>query len=79
VRVITFAPHTIQIFQILDMTFFGALKPSLGYKLPFEDEKETVTFIMKVYRDFKQTMVEPNISGAFRAIGFEFNTEAEPY
>jgi hypothetical protein len=36
---------------------------------------------MKGDRDFKQTMVEPNIWGAFRAIGFEFefefDTEAE--
>jgi hypothetical protein len=34
---------------------------------------------MKVYHDFKQTMVEPNIWEAFQAIGFEFDTEAEPY
>jgi hypothetical protein len=78
VRVITFAPHTTQIFQILDVILFGALERRLGYKLPFEDEKETVKFIMKVYRDFKQTMAESNIWGAFRAIGFEFDTEAEP-
>jgi hypothetical protein len=81
VRLITFAPHTTQIFQILDVTFFGVLKRRLGYKLPFEDEKEAMKFIMKGYRDFKQTMVELNIWGAFRAIGFEFefDTEAEPY
>jgi hypothetical protein len=40
---------------------FGVLKRRLGYKLPFEDEKETVKFIMKISRDFKQIMVEPNI------------------
>jgi hypothetical protein len=79
VRVITFAPHTTQTFQVLDVTLFGVLKRRLGYELPFEDEKETVSFIMKVYHDFKQTMVEPNICGAFRTIGFEFDTEAEPY
>jgi hypothetical protein len=81
VCVITFAPYTTQIFQILDVTVFGVLKRRLGYKFPFEDEKETVKFIMKVYHDFKQTMVEPNIWGAFRAIGFEFefDTEAQPY
>jgi hypothetical protein len=61
VRVITFAPHTTQIFQVLDVTLFGVVKRRLGYKLPFEDEKETVRFIMKVYHDFKETMVEPNI------------------
>jgi hypothetical protein len=81
VRVITFAPHTTQIFQIRDLTVFGVLKRRLGYKWPLEDEKETVKLIMKVYRDFKQTMVESNIWGAFRAIRFEFefDTEAEPY
>jgi hypothetical protein len=34
---------------------------------------------MKVYHDFKQVMVELNTWGAFRAIGSEFDTEAEPY
>jgi hypothetical protein len=51
--------------------------------LPFENEKETVNLIMKVYHDFKQIVVEPNIWEAFRAIGFEFelefDTEPEPY
>jgi hypothetical protein len=79
VRVITFAPHTTQIFQVLDVTLFGVLKRRLGYELPFEDEKETVRFIMKVYHDFEQTMVELNIWRAFGVIGFEFHTEAEPY
>jgi hypothetical protein len=79
VSVTTFAPHTTQIFQVLDVTLFGALKRRLGYKFRFEDEKETVKCIMKVYHDFKQTMVDPNIYGALRAIGFEFDTETEPY
>jgi hypothetical protein len=79
VRVITFAPDTTQIFHVLDATLFGALKRRLGDKLPFENEKETVRFIMKVYHDFEQTMAESNIWGAFRTIGFEFDTEAEPY
>jgi hypothetical protein len=60
VRVITFTPQTTQIFQVLDVALFGVLKRRLGYELPFEDEKETVKFIMKVYHDFKQTMVEPS-------------------
>jgi hypothetical protein len=79
VRVITLAPYPTQLFQVLDVTLFGVLKRRLGYKLPFDDEKETVKFIMKVYHNFKQIMVESNIRGAFRAIGFEFDTEAEPY
>jgi hypothetical protein len=53
VRGITVAPHTTQIFQVLDVTLFGVLKRRLGYELPFEDEKETVKSVMKVYHDFK--------------------------
>jgi hypothetical protein len=80
VRVTTFAPHTTQIVQVLDVTLFGVLKRRLGYKLPFEDEKEILKFRMKVSRDFKQTMAGSNIWRAFRAIGFEFefDSEAEP-
>jgi hypothetical protein len=79
VRIITFAPRTTQIFQVLDVTFFGVLKRCLGYRLPFENEKETFKYIMKVYHDFKQTIVEPNIWRALQAIGVEFDTEANPY
>jgi hypothetical protein len=61
------------------MTLFGVLKRRLGYKLPFGDEKVTDKCIMKVYLEFKQTMVESNIWGAFREIEFEFDTEVEPY
>jgi hypothetical protein len=63
IRVITFATHTdtTQIFQVLDVTLFGVLKRRPIYQLPFEEEKETVKFRMKVYHDFKQTMVDPNI------------------
>jgi hypothetical protein len=69
------APHTTQTFQVLDVTHFNVLKRRPRYQLPFEDENETVKVIMKVYHDFKQIMVEPNICGAFQAIGFEFDTE----
>jgi hypothetical protein len=61
VRIITFGPHTTQIFQILDVTLFGVLKRRPRSQLPFESEKKTVKFIMKVSHDFKQTTVEPNI------------------
>jgi hypothetical protein len=78
VRVMTFALNTTQIFQVLDVTLFCVLKRRPRYELPFEDEKETVKFVMKVYHDFKQITVETNIQGAFQAVGFEFDMEAEP-
>jgi hypothetical protein len=61
VRTITVAAYTTQIFQALEVAVFGVLKRRLGYKSPFQDEKETVTFVRKVYHDFKQTMMEANI------------------
>jgi hypothetical protein len=68
VCVVTFTPHTIQIFQVLDVTLFDVLKRRTRYELSFEDEKERPKFIMKVYHDFKQTMVEFNIWGTFQDV-----------
>jgi hypothetical protein len=78
IRVITFAPPTTQTFQVFDLTLLGVLKRHRGYGLSFGDEKATVKFRMKVYHDFEQTIVEPNISEVFQALGFEFNRGTEP-
>jgi hypothetical protein len=36
VRVISFAPHTTQVFQVLDLTLFDALKRCPRYELTFD-------------------------------------------
>jgi hypothetical protein len=59
-RVIISAPYPTQVFEVLDLTFFGVLKRHPRDKLPFEDDKATRKFILKVYHDFKQARVEPN-------------------
>jgi hypothetical protein len=81
VRVITFAPRTTKVFQLLDLTLFGVLKLDPRYGLPFDDAKATVKCMMKVYRNFRHTIVPFNVWGAFRAFGleFEFDTRREPY
>jgi hypothetical protein len=79
VRVITWPPHTTQIFQELDTSLFGVLKRKGQYKLPFDDDQPTATFLLNTYRTFRQTMVEANIWGAFHQAGFEFEVGAEPY
>jgi hypothetical protein len=61
VRVITFAPHTAQLFQPFDLTLFAVLKRRTRYELPFDDDNATVKVIMKVYHDFTQTMARPNV------------------
>jgi hypothetical protein len=44
-----------------------------------DEEQPAAAFIIKVYHDFKQTMVEVNIWGAFSAIGFSYDISHEPY
>jgi hypothetical protein len=53
---------------MLDMVLFGALeKHAVGLSTLFEEQPATA-FIIKVCRNFKQTMVEVNIWGAFSSI-----------
>jgi hypothetical protein len=49
------------------------------YKLPFDEEDRTATFLFKTYRTFKQTMIEANIWAALHKVGFEFDTSRDPY
>jgi hypothetical protein len=78
VCVITWAPQTTQIFQQLDVSSFGVLKRWVQCKLPFGDDQGTADFMFKVCRTFKQTMIEADIWVAFQAVGFGFDTPAEP-
>jgi hypothetical protein len=78
VRVATSAPHTIQIFQILDFALFGVLNRRPRCELPFDEANATVKNMIKVYRDFKQTMVPSNVWRAFHAFGLEFDMRKGP-
>jgi hypothetical protein len=79
VRVITFAPHITHIFQVLDLVLFGALKKHSTRLSTLDEEQPGAAFIIKVYHDFKQTMIEVNIWGAFFVIGFSYDISREPY
>jgi hypothetical protein len=61
VRIVTFALHTTQIFQALDLSLFRVLKRRGQYQLPFGDDAGSARFIKKVYRDFRSTMTDFNI------------------
>jgi hypothetical protein len=61
VRVITWRPHTTQIFQQLDRSLFGVLKQKGQSKLPFDDEQGITNVLFRLYRTFRQTMIEANI------------------
>jgi hypothetical protein len=78
VRIITLAPHTTHIFQVLDLVLFSAMKK---HDTGLKDLGETLSaaaFLSRVYHDFKQTMIEVNIWGAFTAIGFSYDSMETP-
>jgi hypothetical protein len=60
VKIVTFAPHTTQLFQALDLSLFGVLKRREQYQLPFGDDAGSARFIKKIYRDFRSTMTNIN-------------------
>jgi hypothetical protein len=60
VRVTIFASSTAEIFYIFRVTLFGVLKWHPRCEFPFAGETMTVKFRMKVYHNFKQTMVDAN-------------------
>jgi hypothetical protein len=79
VRVITFAPHTTHVFHTLNVVLFGALETRASGLEMWNEESRTVAFIIKLYHDFKQTMVEVNIWGTFSAIEFCYDITQNPY
>jgi hypothetical protein len=61
VRIVTSAPHATQIFQVLDMVLFGALKKHATSLTMLDEEQPAAAFLIKVSHDSKQTMVEATI------------------
>jgi hypothetical protein len=79
VRFITFASYMTHAFPVLDVVLSDALKKHApGLKI-LNEESGTIAFILKLYHDFKQTMVEVNIWGAFSSIGFTHDITQDPY
>jgi hypothetical protein len=66
VRLITFAPHTIQTFQVLNVSLFIVLKRRPRYELPFEDESATVTFIHRKTLPRSESSSKSTVSGSER-------------
>jgi hypothetical protein len=79
VRFVTFVHHTTQIFQVLDLVLLGALKKHATSLTMLDEEQPAAAFLIKVYHDYKQTMVEVNIWGAFEPIGLTHNITQDPY
>jgi hypothetical protein len=60
-RIITFTPHTTQVFQMLDVILFDALKKHATGLKSLDEEQPAAAFLLKAYHEFKQTMIEVNI------------------
>jgi hypothetical protein len=69
VKVITFPPHTTQIFQTLDLCLFGVFRRKMQYKLPFANDNLVVNFIRNAFDALKQTFVRDNARSAFKPLG----------
>jgi hypothetical protein len=79
VKVIIFIAYITYIFQVLDVVLFGALtKHSTGLRM-LKKQQPSAVFILKVYHDFNQMIVEFNIWDAFAAIGFIYDIEQNPH
>jgi hypothetical protein len=61
IRIITFTPHMTHIFQVLDVVLFGAMKKHDTDLTNLDETLSAAAFLIKVYHDFKQTMIEVNI------------------
>jgi hypothetical protein len=71
VRVVTFAPITTQIFQLLDLIVFEIFKHEEKYHLLFGDFETTVNSVYNTYIKMAKTLSLPNIWAAFQGIRVE--------
>jgi hypothetical protein len=79
VRVITFTTHTTHIFQVLDVVLFDAFKKHGTGLRTLEKQQPAAALLLKVWHDFKQTMMEMNTWEIFAAIGFTPEIEKNLY
>jgi hypothetical protein len=47
------------------------------YRLSFDDEHRTIAFLFKIYRTFKQAIIDTNIWGPFQDAKLEFDVSIE--
>jgi hypothetical protein len=60
------------------MIIFGALKKHATGLETLDEEQSAAAFLLKADHDFKQTMIEINILGAFAAIAFIYDIRQNP-
>jgi hypothetical protein len=79
IAVITFPPHTTNLFQPLDLSFFGALKRRKQGTQSEVDGSRLTGQIQKLFQAYEETGSSSNVRGSFRRAGFRHNTKMTPY
>jgi hypothetical protein len=79
IRIITFAPHTTNIFQILDISFFGILKRRKAQFFETEDGTKVYQQLMKLLHCFYETANWFTITGSFKKAGILIDATQSPY
>jgi hypothetical protein len=79
IRVITFAPHTTNIFQMLDVSFFGIFKRKKSQFFETEDGPKVYLQLMKLLHCFYESANWFTITGSFKKVGILINATETPH
>jgi hypothetical protein len=79
IKIVTFAPHTTNIFQALDPSFFGVPKTKEKFWMDQDDDKTFTTTRYKLVRQFHSVVTPENIRGSFVRAGSSYSIGAIPY
>jgi hypothetical protein len=59
------------------VSLVGVAKRREQYTSTVENDQMTAGVLLRIYRTFEETVIDPNMSGGFRECGFEFDTTAK--
>jgi hypothetical protein len=76
---LVFPAHTTNLFQALDLVFFGALKNNKEHLADEPDHSSVHGQIWKLIRAYEQTATSFTIRSSFRKAGLSPNTQARPF
>jgi hypothetical protein len=75
---VTNAPHTIVIFQILDLSLFGVFKILRNRIEDIESQVDVAVRIVEIIRMIEETCTVPRVQDAFKRDGFRASASVEP-
>jgi hypothetical protein len=79
IKIVTFAPHTTNIFQAFDLPFFGVFKTKAKFWMDQDDDMAFPATTHKLVRQFHSVATPENIHGSFVMARFSYSTGAIPY